>query len=768
MLLLFCNQQLSGTVLWYYPLKNGGGIVGLALLSGLWEFDFYQVFCRMKIKIFLFPVGLFSLILLGCNDPVSRYKNWEVYGGSKENIRYCSLNQIDTSNVSQLEKVWEFHSGDADKNTQIQANPIVVDRTLYGITPKLKLVALDAASGKLKWSFDPFAVLPQDVQSAGYFAMNVCRGITYCKDKNSPRLFYAAGSNLFCVNAIDGSLYTNFGNKGTLDLHQDLGRDVNDLYVAMTTPGIIYKDLIIIGSKVEEQANAAPGYIRAYDVNTGKLRWKFHTIPQPGEEGYDSWEDKDAWKNVGGANAWAGFSLDEKRGIVYAPLGSASYDFYGGKRKGANLFANSILALEAATGKKVWHFQTVHHDVWDRDLPTAPALVTIKKDGKLIDAIAQPTKSGFVYLLDRTNGKPVYPIEEIQVPNESELLGEKMSPTQPWPTVIESFARQVFTDKDINPLISPEEQIEIKKKLQNLSTGFLFNPPSKKGTVIFPGFDGGAEWGGPAYDPTSGFLYVNANEMPWILTMVDQKTASPIKETIGVAGERLYRINCMACHGPERKGSGNYPGLIGIEKKYNEDSLTGLLKGGRRMMPSFAHLNSEEIEAINTFILSINGKKNTTYTGPSRKENPYWQMPYNSTGYNKFLTKEGYPAVAPPWGTLTAIDLQSGKIVWKNTLGDTPEFKEKGIHTGTENYGGPVVTAGGLLFIAATKDGMFRAFNKRNGKLLWEVALPFPGFATPSIYEVDGQQFIVIACGGGKLGTASGDAYVAYAIKRRK
>lgn len=722
----------------------------------------------MKFFSFFFFTMLSSLVFLACNVSTTSYQSWQVYGGSKENIRYCSLSQIDTNTVSQLEKVWEFHSGDADKNTQIQANPIVVDRILYGITPKLKLVALDATSGKLKWSFDPYQEVNEDTGGQGYFAMNVCRGVTYYQDKHSPRLFYAAGSTLFCVNAIDGSLYTNFGNKGTLDLHQDLGRDVNDLYVAMTTPGIIFKDLIIIGSKVEEQANAAPGYIRAYDVHTGKLRWKFHTIPQPGEEGYDSWEDKEAWKNVGGANAWAGFSLDEKRGIIYAPLGSASYDFYGGKRKGANLFANSILALDAATGKKVWHFQTVHHDVWDRDLPTAPALVTIKKDGKLIDAIAQPTKSGFVYLLDRTNGKPVYPIEEIQVPTDSELLGEKMSPTQPWPTVIESFGRQVFTEKDINPLISREEQIEIKKKLQNLSTGFLFNPPSKRGTVIFPGFDGGAEWGGPAYDPTSSFLYVNANEMPWILTMVDQKTASPIKETIGVAGERLYQINCMACHGPERKGSGNYPGLMGIEKKYNEDSLTGLLKGGRRMMPSFAHLSSEEIEAINTFILSTNHKKSKTYTGPSRKVNPYWQMPYNSTGYNKFLTKEGYPAVAPPWGTLTAIDLQSGKIVWKNTLGDTPEFKEKGIHTGTENYGGPVVTAGGLLFIAATKDGMFRAFNKRNGKLLWEVALPFPGFATPSIYEVDGQQFIVIACGGGKLGTASGDAYVAYAIKRRK
>lgn len=720
----------------------------------------------MKPIQFLFLVSIVLASTIGCKETNSDYQHWQIYGGSKENIRYSSLTQIDTQTVAQLEKVWEYHTGDAEKNTQIQANPIMVNRTLYGITPKLKLIALDAATGKLKWSFDPYVITEQDVKGAGYFSMNVCRGVTYYQDKDAQLLFYAAGSTLFCVNAVDGSLFTSFGKKGTLDLHEDLGRDVSELYVAMTTPGVIYKDLIIIGSRVNEQANAAPGYIRAYEVYTGKLRWKFHTIPQPGEDGYDSWEDKEAWKNVGGVNAWAGFSLDEKRGIVYAPLGSASYDFYGGKRLGDNLFANSMLALDAATGKKVWHFQTVHHDVWDRDLPTAPALVTIQKDGKSIDALAQPTKSGCIFLLDRTNGKPIYPVNEIQVPSSTELVGEKLAPTQPWPTVMESFARQSFTEKDINPLISPEEQLEIKKKLQNLSTGFMFNPPSKKGTVIFPGFDGGAEWGGPAYDPSSRILYVNANEMPWILTMVDQKNTATKKETISAAGERLYRINCMACHGPERKGSGNYPGLIGIEKKYNEDSVTHLLKGGRRMMPAFSQLTKEEMEALNTFVLSINSKKDKTYAGPVKKANPYWEMPYNSTGYNKFLTKEGYPAVAPPWGTLTAINLQTGKIVWKNTLGDTPGFKEKGIHTGTENYGGPVVTAGGLLFIAATKDGMFRAFNKRTGKLLWEVPLPYPGFATPSIYEVNGQQFIVIACGGGKLGTPSGDAYVAYAIKK--
>jgi quinoprotein glucose dehydrogenase len=718
-------------------------------------------------KLSILPL-LFSFYLLSCNNDKVNYKNWEVYGGSKNNIRYSSLTQIDTNNIMQLEKAWEFKTGDTDKYTQIQVNPIIVDQILYGVSPKLKLFAVNAATGKSQWVFDPYQITEQGVKGVGYFAMNVCRGVTYYKDKDSKRVFYAAGANLFCVDANTGKLIKTFGDNGKLDLHNDLDRDVADLYIAMTSPGIIYKDMIIIGSRVNENAAAAPGYIRAYDVHTGKLKWKFHTIPKPGEEGYDSWEDKEAWKNIGGVNAWAGFSLDEKRGIVYAPLGSASYDFYGGKRLGANLFANSILALDAATGKKVWHFQTVHHDVWDRDLPTAPALVTITKEGKQIDALAQPTKTGFVFLLDRTNGKPIYPINEVPVPTNTELVGEKLSSTQPWPTVIEPFVRQAFTEKDVNNLITKEEQTEIKNKLAKLNTGFMFNPSSKNGTVIFPGFDGGAEWGGPAYDPATQLLYINANEMPWILTMIDQKNELPKKETNLEAGMRLYKTNCMACHGPERKGGGNYPGLINVDKKYTETNFVDLLTTGRRMMPAFTQLNKEEKEALASFILSIKNKSDKNFKGPAKKLNPYWEMPYTSTGYNKFLTKEGYPAVTPPWGSLNAINLNTGKIAWKVPLGETSEFLKKGIHTGTENYGGPAVTAGGVLFIAATKDSKFRAYNKRTGKLIWETTLPYPGFATPAVYEVNGKQFVVIACGGGKLGTASGDVYIAYALSNKK
>lgn len=711
-----------------------------------------------------FIIGCFLLIIFSCKQENKNYTSWEVYGGGKENIHFSSLTQIDTHNIHQLKKVWEYSTGDAEKFTQIQVNPIIIKNTLYGVSPKLKLFAVEAKTGKPLWTFDPYKVIDNEVKGVGYFSMNVCRGVTYYEVKDSKRLFYAAGANLFCVDATNGKLIESFGNKGKIDLHNDLGRDVANLYIAMTSPGIIYKDLIIIGSRVNEEAAAAPGYIRAYDVHTGKLRWKFHTIPQPGEDGYESWEDKKAWKNIGGANAWAGFSLDEKTGTVYAPLGSASYDFYGGKRRGDNLFANSILALDALTGKRKWHFQTVHHDVWDRDLPTAPALVTVQKNGNSVDALAQPTKTGFIFLLDRANGQPLYPIEEKKVPIQSELIGEKLANTQPYPSFIEPFVRQSFTEKDINPFIPVEEQKDIKTKLAQLNNKHLFAPPSKAGTVIFPGFDGGAEWGGVAYDPTSQVLYVNANEMPWVLTMVNKEKAVHKKETKMEAGQRLYKTNCMTCHGDDLKGSGNNPSLKNLSNKYNETSFIELLKNGRRMMPAFGQLNKEEKEALASFILQLK-KGNTAFTKLIREENSYWDIPFTSTGYHKFLTKEGYPAISPPWGSLNAIDLSNGKIIWKKPLGETPELAKKGIHTGTENYGGPIVTAGGLLFIAASKDGKFRAYHKRTGALLWEFQLPYPGFATPATYEIAGKQYVVIACGGGKLGTPSGDKYLAFAIE---
>lgn len=716
--------------------------------------------------IIISAASIFFLILVSSchHSEVKTFDSWQTYGGAL-NLHYSSLSQIDTENVNQLKVAWTYQAGDAEKMTQIQVNPIIIDTILYGVSPKLKLFALNASTGKSLWSFDPLDTTSKANKGAGFFLMNICRGISYYNNgPNDQRIFFMATSRLYSIDAKTGKPDEVFGKNGYIDLHDDLGRDVHELYVAGTTPGVIYKDMIIVGDRVAEEAAAAPGHIRAYDVHTGKIRWIFHTIPQPGENGYDTWEDKEAYKHIGGANCWSGFSLDPEKGILFAPTGSSSYDFYGGKRKGQNLYSNCLIAINASNGKRIWHFQTVHHDIWDKDLPAPPALVTIHKEGKTIEAVAQISKTGFIFLFNRQTGEPVYPIIETPVPSVSELAGEEPMLTQPIPVFPQPFARQTLMEKDLNDLVPDSSYQDIKKRLSTYKTGNMYNPPSKEGTVIFPGFDGGGEWGGPAYDPLTGILYVNANEMPWVLTMIDVKDKPKVSESMLEAGKRIYLANCLGCHGAERNGSGNYPSLSHVDIKYNEDQFLQLINSGRRMMPSFKQLKEGEKAALATYILDIRSRQRKAYIDSGGIEDSYWKLPYVASGYNKFLTKEGYPAVKPPWGTLTAIDLNTGKVAWKDTLGDYPEFKSKGIHTGTENYGGPVVTAGGLLFIAATRDQKFRAYNKRTGALLWETELPACGFATPSVYSINGKQYIVIACGGGKLNTSSGDKYVAFSL----
>ncbi|HWK07483.1 MAG TPA: PQQ-binding-like beta-propeller repeat protein [Puia sp.] len=703
---------------------------------------------------------------------------------STPSTHYSPLTQIDTTNVQNLQVAWTYHTGDADtiNHSQIQCPPLVVDSVVYGTSPRLVLFALDAATGKAKWTFNP-----QDSnqnKSRKDFALNNNRGVAYWKDGNDRRIFYSAGPWLYAIDANTGKVIPSFGKEGKIDLHDGLGRDVHDLYVVATSPGIVYKDLLIMGTRVSEGSDAAPGHLRAYDTRTGEIKWIFHTIPQPGEYGYDTWEDPNAWKHIGGANAWSGFSLDEKRGILYAPLGSASFDFYGGMRKGQGLFSDCLLALDAATGKRIWHFQDIHHDTWDKDLPTPPALVTVMHNGQWVDAVAQPTKTGFVFLLDRETGASLFPIEEKPVPTNTALTGEKLWPTQPFPSLPKPFVRQTFTDSDVNDLLPDSSIQDIKNRLKGYHTGNMFNPQSKEGTIILPGLDGGAEWGGPAFDPATGLLYVNANEMPWIITITDVTGTSgsgqaPAGRSAGrtssgtgqaslhtylEAGKQLYRQNCISCHGPERKGGGNYPSLLGVGKKYNEQQFADLVMNGRRMMPAFKQLSGNDRAALASFILDIKSQQQKEFTAPAAPLDSFLNLPYTITGYNKFLSKEGYPAIKPPWGTLNAINLNTGDIAWKIPLGEYPEFAKKGIITGTENYGGPVVTAGGLVFIAATRDGKIRAFNKATGRLLWQADLPAPGFATPAIYSAGGKQFIVIACGGGKLGTHSADTYVAFAL----
>lgn len=696
--------------------------------------------------------------------PKEDYKNWSAYAGSKDAIRYSANDEITPENVAHLEVAWTFSSHDKDSanRSQNQCNPIMVDKILYGATPRSKLVALEAATGKLKWEFDP-ATIDTSSKDDPYAFYKIIRGVEYWQDEKGAdkRIFYGSGSRIYAVNAADGKVVGSFGKGGYIDVSENLDRPSTSSFISVTTPGVIYKDLLITGARVSESADAAPGHIRAYDVRTGERRWIFHTIPWPGEQGYDTWPDTAAYRKLGGANCWAGMSLDERRGIVYIPTGTVSGDFYGGFRKGTNLFGNSLIALDAATGKYLWHYQVVHHDLWDRDLAATPNLVTLHVDGKTIDAVAQITKHGYVFLFDRLTGKPVFPIEERPVPVNG-LPGEEPWPTQPVPTLPEPFSRQSFTADDVSDLDAEEHKV-LLEKFKQVKYGAMFTPPGKEGSWIFPGFDGGGEWGGSAVDPETGILYVNSSELPWSLTMIDVPRKSG-----GSKGEGVYRKYCMSCHGAELKGNPpSFPALTEIKEQHTEATLGSLINNGKNMMPAFRQISADDKKELISFLLSFDDKRaaSTSTTGSSEVLD---EIPYTFTGYNRFLDKDGNPGIKPPWGTLNAVDLNSGKLLWKVPLGEFPELTKKGFPpTGTETYGGPLVTKGGLVFIAGTKDEKIRAFDKKTGKVLWEAPLPASGFATPACYTVNGHQYIVIACGGGKIGMKSGDSYVAFRLGGR-
>ncbi len=586
------------------------------------------------------------------------FDTWAHYRGDRAVTGYSSLDQIDRSNVSRLETAWVYESGDERLST-IECNPIVVDRIMYLTTPMLRVVGLDAGSGREIWSFDPF-------EHTGEQPRGVNRGVVYWDDGEDGRIYSSAGPYLFALDARTGEIEAGFGSDGLVDLREDLGRPAAGLKVEATSPGVVFEDMLIMGSSVGEGPGpSAPGHVRAYDLRTGERRWIFHTIPHPGESGYETWPS-DAWMRVGGANSWAGLSLDVRRGLVFSPTGSAAYDHFGGDRHGDNLFANSVIALEARTGERVWHFQTVHHDVWDYDVATPPNLVTIRREGRTIDAVAQPTKTGQLFVLDRETGAALFPVEERPVP-PSRLEGEALSPTQPFSSIV--YAQQGFTEANRNTMTPAAAEFS-QKLLDEYGTAGLFPAPSRKGDVILPQFNGGTDWGGASFDPATGMLYVNASNEAEFLQMFAAPEA--------------------------------------------EDHDHSYIDGGHQPL-----------------------------RGP-----------------------DGYPVNERPWGTLSAIDLDDGRIIWQNPLGTYVELEEQGYApTGTFNMGGSVVTAGGLVFIAAAMDERIRAFDKATGELLWQADLPAGGYATPATYSVDGTQFVVIAVGGGgKPGTTSGDSYVAFAL----
>jgi quinoprotein glucose dehydrogenase len=680
--------------------------------------------------------------------------DWPAYNGGVNGDHYSPLAQINRANVAQLKVAWQFDTGETG---DIQTNPLIVGHVLFACTPSDKVVALDAATGRLLWKFDS-TVDSHDHTIGG--ASQPSRGLAYWTDGKSARIFAGVLNYLYALDAATGTLIPDFADGGRIDLRKGLREDLDAKYeqqsIALTTPGLVYKDLIIVGGRNPETHPAPPGDVRAYDVRTGVLRWSFHTIPHPGEFGYDTWPP-DAWKDAGAANNWAGVTLDAARGIVYVPTGSAVFDFYGGDRVGNDLFANTLLALDAATGRRLWHFQGVHHDIWDRDFPAPPALVTVHRDGRSVDAVAQTTKQGVVYLFDRITGSPLFPVEEHPYP-PSDVPGEKTAPTQPMPTAPAPCARQRLTEEMLTTRTPAAHDWALQTFRTFRSDGQFIPFAVDKQTIIFPGFDGGAEWGGPAVDPTTGVLYVNANEMAWTGGLTpDNPGAGP--------GAKIYQAQCSLCHGADRAGSPPaFPSLVDINQRLTEAQITDVIAHGKGRMPALPSIDTDKIAQLLDYLKS---------TAAAPAEHASRNMPggagihYSFTGYRKFLDPDGYPAIAPPWGTLSAIDLNTGEYLWKVPLGEYPALAAQGLRdTGSENYGGPIVTAGGLVFIGATVyDRKFRAFDSHTGQLLWETDLPFAGIATPATYSIDGKQYVVIAASGGRDPKSPvGGMYIAFTL----
>ena len=770
--------------------------------------------------------------------------DWRAYNGGIDGDHYSALAQINRSNVARLRIAWQYDTGEKGG---LQTNPLIVGRVLYACTPSGKIIALEAATGQLVWTFDS-AVDKRDRTIGG--ASQPQRGLAYWSDGKSARIFAGVLNYLYALDAATGKPIADFAESGRIDLRKGLKDDASADYtqqsIALTTPGVIYKDLIVVGGRNPETHPAPPGDIRAFDVRTGALRWTFHTIPRPGELGYETWPP-DAWKDAGAANNWAGMTLDAARGILYVPTGSAVFDFYGGDRIGNDLFADTLLALDAATGKRLWHFQGVHHDIWDRDFPSPPALFTIERNGKPVEGLAQTTKQGWLYLFDRVTGDPLFPIHEHPYP-ASTVPGEVTAPTQPLPDWPRPFAERQQLTEDILTARTPEAHAWAVKMFRELRSEGQFYPMTVgQQTVVFPGFDGGAEWGGPAVDPVLKILFVNENEMAWLGGLVPPSDQ-------GSAGEQVYRHQCAICHGINRSGSPPaFPSLVGVDQRLTQQKIIETTLKGTGRMPSFpniddAHMHSL-LEYLHTGITA--GSKTELSSAPAKAQEgtdtvgatvysdrcaichgddregipPSFpmlvglgnrlseaqtiemihigkgRMPpmpdlagpeleallrylgvhagaqeedeeagkdrYTFTGYRKFLDPDGYPAIAPPWGTLNAIDLKTGRYLWKIPLGEYPDLAKVGLkNTGTENYGGPIVTAGGVLFIGATVyDRKFHAFDIRTGKLLWEYELPFAGMATPSTYMIEGRQYVVTVSSGGRDPRSPvGGAYIAFAL----
>ena len=693
------------------------------------------------------------------------HDSWSDYGGAADSAQYSSLSQINRSNVRKLRVAWIYPTSDRKKYFFA---PLMVDGLLYVLAKNNSVVALDAASGKQVW------VHPTDSQTN----LITNRGINYwqSKDRTDRRLLFAFNNFLEAIDAQTGRAILTFGTKGRVDLREGFGRDVHSLsLVQSTTPGRVFENLLILGSATNQGYGSAPGDIRAFDVRTGKQVWTFHTIPHPGEFGYETWPG-DSWKTAGGANAWSELSLDVNRGIVYIPTASPKYNFYGADRPGANLFGDCLLALDARTGKRLWHFQMVHHDIWDYDNSTAPKLLGVRHNGQRIDVVAQVGKEGFVWVFDRVTGKSLWPIEERGVPR-SRMPGEETWPTQPFPLQPPPFARQRFTAGELSPFIqTAAERNSFHDEILHARNQGLFTPPDRQNTLQMPGNNGGANWGGAAVDPLQGTLYVISKDLPAMLKLEPREQSSlPSNASAWQLGQFTFDANCRACHGADRQGQPPaVPSLVAINRRLTRNQIASTIQQGRASMPAFADLSARQMEALLAYLAGpatspgSSGNHNAAPSAPASTSASASTRYYSGFGF--MITSSGLSPITPPWTSLTAYDLNRGTIQWKIPLGEVPELAAKGYRNTGAHFpkSAPVVTAGGLIFVA-TRDRKVRAFDQRSGRILWETQVGEGLEGIPAVYQVAGREYLVV-CAASPYQTGPTEpqqihgAYIAFAL----
>ncbi len=694
------------------------------------------------------PLNGWVLILLGCMtmslplrasaqdkarkaDSSETHTTWRSYGGAPDGAQYSALHQINRSNVKGLQVAWTYRTGDDRK---YGFNPLAVDGTIYVLAKNNSIVALDASTGKEIWTHptDPNTTLITN------------RGIDYWQsaDGSDRRLIFSLLNQLQELDARTGRSIPQFGTNGVVDLRAGLGRDPKSLTLVQSyNPGRIFEDLLILGSATNEEYNSGPGDIRAYDVRTGRLAWSFHTVPHPGEPGYETWP-KDAWKTVGGANNWSGMALDVKRGIVYVPTASPKYNFYGANRPGANLYGDCLLALNARTGKLIWYYQMIHHDIWDYDNDSTPMLTTVLHNGKKVDVVAQAGKVGFLWVFNRETGEPLWPIEERPV-LKSDMPGEETWPTQPFPSKPPPFARQSFTVKDLSPFLEPAEREQFKSEMMGAHNEGLFTPPGLGNTVEMPGNNGGANFGGTATNPTSGYVYVVSKDLPAMLKL---ELASEVSQAGSPEqqGRSIFQANCSLCHGTNRAGKPPaIPSIVDVGAKLSDDQILSVVQHGQGPMPAFSQLSATETASLLAYLKHPElAMASTPDDGVAKPVDPISAHYRSSFGF--MFAKSGLPVITPPWTTLTAYDLNTGTIRWKIPLGVVPELAAEGFTSTGSQFPkvSPVVTEGGVIF-TGTRDRKVRAIDSDTGKVLWEAEVDAALEGMPAVYEVQGREYVV-------------------------